>query len=151
MNAHVRHIYEKLHGYSASVAAAEAVWERLLERQREPEALAPADAGALACLWADPEVEALNDLSCSYVRMIQEKRAGEFDGWLDACGWCGVGPLVSLWLGLRRDYVAVRAALEEPWSGGQAEGQINRLKTLKRKMYGWAGFELLRRRVLCAA
>jgi transposase len=83
--------------------------------------------------------------------MIREKRMGELDGWLDACDRCGVGPLVSFGIGLRRDYAAVRAALEEPWSGGQAEGQINRLKTLKRQMYGRAGFDLLRRRVLCAA
>lgn len=45
----------------------------------------------------------------------------------------------------------MRAALEEPWSSGQAEGQINRLKMLKRQMYGRAGFDLLRKRVLCAA
>ena len=45
----------------------------------------------------------------------------------------------------------MRAALEEPWSSGQAEGQINRLKTLKRQMYGRASFALLRQRVLYAA
>ncbi len=118
---------------------------------RESEALAPADAAVLACLQADPEVEVLHRLSCSYVRMIREKRAGELDGWLDACDRCGAGPLVSFGLGLSRDYAAVRAGLEEPWSSGQAERQINRLKTLKRQMYGRARFELLRRRVLTAA
>jgi transposase len=45
----------------------------------------------------------------------------------------------------------VRAALTETWSSGQAEGQINRLKLLKRQSYGRAGFDLLRRRVLFAA
>ena len=47
-----------------------------------------------------------------------------------------------------KDYAAVRAALTEPWSNGQAQGQIKRLKTIKRQMYGRAGFELLRKRVL---
>lgn len=59
--------------------------------------------------------------------------------------------LVTFGEGLQRDYAAVSAALELPWSSGQAEGQINRLKTLKRQMYGRAGFELLRARVLRAA
>ncbi len=49
---------------------------------------------------------------------------------------------------LRQDIDAVRNAMTEPWSNGQAEGQINRLKTLKRDMYGQAGVELLRARML---
>lgn len=50
--------------------------------------------------------------------------------------------------GIRRDEDAVRAALSEPWSSGQVEGQVNRLKAIKRTMYGRAGFDLLRARVL---
>jgi transposase len=53
--------------------------------------------------------------------------------------------------GLELDGVAVRAALTLPWSSGQAEGQITRLKLLKRQSYGRAGLDLLRRRVLIAA
>ena len=49
---------------------------------------------------------------------------------------------------LNRDFDAVKNAVEMPWSNGQAEGQINRLKTLKRAMYGRAGLELLRARML---
>jgi Transposase len=45
---------------------------------------------------------------------------------------------------IRQDLEAVRNAVLEPWSNGQTEGQINRLKTLKRAMYGRAGVELLR-------
>jgi transposase len=54
-------------------------------------------------------------------------------------------------IGLRRDWAAVSAALELPWSNGQTEGQVNKLKLLKRQMYGRASFELLRRRCLLAA
>jgi len=49
---------------------------------------------------------------------------------------------------LRRDLGAERAALDLPWTTSPAEGQINRLKMLKRTMYGRAGFSLLRARVL---
>ena len=42
----------------------------------------------------------------------------------------------------------MRAALSEPWSSGQVEGQVNRLKAIKRTMDGRAGFDLLRARVL---
>ena len=49
---------------------------------------------------------------------------------------------------VRRDLDAVTNALTEGWSNGQTEGQINRLKTLKRAMYGRAGTELLRARML---
>ena len=53
--------------------------------------------------------------------------------------------------GLRRDATAIHNALELPWTTSPVEGQVNRIKTLKRAMYGRAGFDLLRRRVLLAA
>jgi transposase len=65
----------------------------------------------------------------------------------DAAGTALKGFVASL----RRDLSAVRAALDLPWSTSPAEGQINRLKMLKRAMYGRAGFHLLRQRVLHAA
>lgn len=59
--------------------------------------------------------------------------------------------LADFGAGLRRDLAAVQAALDLPWTTSPAEGQINRLKMLKRTMYGRAGFPLLRARVLHAA
>jgi transposase len=50
--------------------------------------------------------------------------------------------------GLRHDIEVVRNAVLEPWSNGQTEGQVNRLKTLKRSMYGRAGVDLLRARLM---
>ena len=50
-----------------------------------------------------------------------------------------------------RDFDAVRAALTLPYSNGQTEGQVNKLKNIKRQMYGRADFDLLRQRVLSAA
>ena len=60
----------------------------------------------------------------------------------------GIGPLVRFAYGLRRDFNAVVGAVKTSWSNGQTEGQINRLKAIKRQMYGRAGFHLLRARVL---
>jgi transposase len=60
----------------------------------------------------------------------------------------GGGRAVGLASGIRRDLAAIEAALVSKWSTGQVEGQNHRLKLLKRQMYGRAGFELLRKRVL---
>jgi transposase len=58
--------------------------------------------------------------------------------------------MVSLAQGIVRDFDAVAAALELPWSNGPVEGHVNRLKMLKRQLYGRANFDLLRLRVLYA-
>ena len=60
-------------------------------------------------------------------------------------------PLADFAAGLGRDRAAVQAALDTPWTTSPAEGQINRVKAIKRSMYGRAGFPLLRARVLHAA
>lgn len=65
----------------------------------------------------------------------------------DAVG-CGVEALKNFAQGLKRDYDAVENALTQPWSNGPVEGHVNRLKTIKRQMYGRAGFDLLKLRVL---
>ena len=56
--------------------------------------------------------------------------------------------MVRFAYGLQKDLSAVVAAVDRQWSTGQVEGQINRLKTIKRQMYGRAGFDLLHARVL---
>ena len=68
--------------------------------------------------------------------------------WIRTTTQSGIGPLVRFAYGLRKDFKAVISAVETSWSNGQTEGQINRLKAIKRQMYGRAGFHLLRARVL---
>jgi len=75
----------------------------------------------------------------------------ELDTWLAEARACGVSTIETFAAGLETDGAAVRAALTHAWSNGQGEGQVNRLKLLKRQSYGRAGFDLLRRRVLLAA
>jgi transposase len=67
--------------------------------------------------------------------------------WLNDARKCGIYGMRRFARTLRRDIEDVRYAVLEPWSNGQTEGQINRLKTLKRAMYGRAGVDLLRVRM----
>jgi transposase len=74
-----------------------------------------------------------------------------FRKWLAEATTSNVSAIATFAAGLKQDGAAVRAALTTPWSSGQAEGQITRLKLLKRQTYGRASFDLLRRRTLLAA
>ena len=87
----------------------------------------------------------------TFGRIVRERSAVALDHWLEAATTSGVGELKRFAASLRRDYAAVSAALSLVWSNGQLEGQINRLKGIKKAMYGRGKFDLLRRRVLYAA
>ena len=80
--------------------------------------------------------------------MMHERQAENLDAWFKEASISAVPEVRTFAVGLRRDEAAVRAALTLPWSNGQVEGQVNRLKTIKRKIYGRGSFDLLRRRVL---
>ena len=95
-----------------------------------------------------PDVAMAEPLVQAFQLMVRERRVEQLDSWLDQAQASGVRELRRFVLGLRQDYAAVRAALEYPWSQGQTEGQVNRLKQIKRQMYGRAKFDLLRLRVL---
>lgn len=118
---------------------------------RDPAALSSTEAATLEGIRKDPEVAVAHDLARRFTTMVQRQEADLLDPWLSSCAESGLSALVTFGEGLQRDYAAVHAALELPWSSGQAEGQINRLKMLKRHMYGRASFDLLRSRVLRAA
>ena len=81
-------------------------------------------------------------------RLLRRASEENLDQVLDAAAST---PLAGFAAGLRRDLEAVQTALDTPWTTSPAEGQINRIKTIKRSMYGRAGFQLLRARVLDAA
>jgi transposase len=68
--------------------------------------------------------------------------------WMEVAVKSGIPEPKSFVAGIERDYDAVKAALRLPWSQGITEGKGNKLKTLKRVMYGRAGFALLRQRLL---
>jgi transposase len=85
------------------------------------------------------------------VRLIRERKSETLLPWLERAKGCPYEELQRFAQGLERELPAVQAALTEPWSTGQVEGQITRLKLLKRQMYGRANLDLLRLRVLHVA
>lgn len=96
------------------------------------------------------DVQLAYPLAQEFMTLVRERQAAAFDDWLARTDANGIGELQSFVAGLQRDKAAVVAALSLPYSNGQVEGQVNRLKLLKRSMYGRANFDLLRQRVLAA-
>jgi transposase len=94
------------------------------------------------------EAAVVYPLAQRFVEMIKQRRAEALDPWLTDALACDSSAMRRFARTLRQDYAAVRAALTLAWSGGQVEGQVNRLKVIKRIMYGRAKFDLLRLRVL---
>lgn len=97
-----------------------------------------------------PEVARAQDLSLDFIGMIRERRPDRLRSWLIDALRSGVSELVSFARGLSDDVEAVKAALTYEWSQGQVEGQVHRLKLIKRQMNGRGKLDLLRARVLHA-
>jgi transposase len=97
---------------------------------------------------AGVEYQQLYALAQEYVTMITQQQAKALEGWLQRAEHSAFPTLARFAKGLRQDCAAVRAALALVWSNGQTEGQVHRLKLMKRLAYGRAGFDLLRLRVL---
>lgn len=92
------------------------------------------------------EIRQVVTLVQDFATILRQKQVERFNGWLIQAE---AAPALQCFArGLRHDYQAIRAALSETWSNGQVEGQVNRLKFIKRQMYGRANFDLLRIRVL---
>jgi transposase len=91
------------------------------------------------------------ELALGFIEIIKERGADDLRGRLIEAGRRGVAEFVTLANGITSDFQAVRAALEYEWSQGQVEGQVHRLKLVKRQMYGRGKLDLLRARVLWAA
>ena len=89
-------------------------------------------------------------LSVQFTEMLRNHQPEQLRPWLDAAQASDFRELKSLATGMERDYAAVEAALRLPYSTGPVEGNINRLKLIKRSGYGWSGFDLLRLRVLAS-
>jgi transposase len=95
-----------------------------------------------------PSFAVMRGLAMRFRGMMKSGKADGLDAWLrDAVG-SGIYGMRVFARGLRKDLAAVRNALTTKWSSGQVEGQINRLKTLKRAMYGRVSDEIMRARLL---
>ncbi|MFI2238108.1 transposase [Streptomyces chrestomyceticus] len=82
--------------------------------------------------------------------MLTERQGERLPEWLDAVRQDDLPRLHTLATGSNRDREAVLAGLTLPGNSGVVEGHVNRIKMLKRQMFGRAGFGLLRKRVLLA-
>ena len=87
-------------------------------------------------------------LAMRFRGILRGRDGTRLDPWLDEAYHSGVYALQRFARTLQGDLDAVRNVVTEPWSNGQTEGQISRLKTIKRSMYGRAGVTLLRARML---
>ncbi len=112
----------------------------------------PAEQGRLDAIHAGSgDLARAMDLADEFAALIRKQSRGTLSDWL-ARSEASTCPEVRRFAeGIRRDEAAVLAAATGTWSNGPVEGHVNRLKTIKRQMYGRAGFVLLRARVLNAA
>jgi len=128
-----------------AVSSRQAIWLVL----RRPQDLSSEDRRTLdLVMQAHGQVEVACKLAQSFALMIREKKGSALEPWLQVASNCAVSEMRTFATGIKRDQAAVQAALTYSWSQGQVEGQVHRLKLLKRQSYGRAGFELLRHRVL---
>jgi transposase len=117
---------------------------------KEPAELRPEEHALVQALGDRcAELKTSAELARAFAGMVRRRQAGEWVDWMTKAQGPGVArELCGFAAGLRQDEVAVRAALSLEWSHGPVEGQIDRLKLLKRQIDGRAGFGLLRRRFL---
>ncbi len=117
---------------------------RMLTMRREQ--LSKADAITIAAVETGvPALAAARNLVERFHQILRTRDAEALTSWLVDTGG---SLLASFAKGITRDLAAVRAAITEPWSNGQTEGQITKLKLVKRQMYGRAGLDLLRARLV---
>ena len=115
----------------------------------QPEKLDEAQRQELVLIrQASPSAEAAYRLTQAFMQMIREQTGHQLDAWLGEAEASHLPEFQSFAKGIHQDKAAVLASLTLPWSTGPLEGHVNRLKLLKRSMYGRAKLPLLRTRVL---
>jgi transposase len=129
---------------SALAAPRQLVWLLL----RNPSQFDDEATAMFARIQQHPDVLRAHTLAQEFQAMVRQRRPEALDGWLAAGLASAIPELHNFAAGLQREYASIRAALSEPWSTGQVEGQITRVKLVKRQMYGRAKFDLLKQRVL---
>jgi transposase len=99
----------------------------------------------------DPSIARAYTLSQAFLALVRERRGADLEAWMAEASHSGLETLARFARGLQEDLAAITAGLTLEWSNGVTEGQIHRLKLVKRQGYGRAGFTLLRQRVLQVA
>jgi transposase len=116
---------------------------------RQPDELDETQQKELALIrQASPSAEAAYRLVQAFMQMIREQTGHQLETWLSSVEESTLPEFKSFAKGIQQDKAAVLAGLTLPWSNGPLEGHVNRLKLIKRSMYGRAKLRLLRQRVL---
>ncbi len=102
-------------------------------------------------LQQHPDLTSAIDLAQRFAELVRQRQPQQLDLWLEQASSSPIKQFQNFAKSLQEDYAAVKLGVTLAISNGQVEGQINRLKMLKRQMYGRAGFDLLQRRVLLAS
>ncbi|MFK8185892.1 MAG: transposase [Phormidesmis sp.] len=95
-----------------------------------------------------PSLAPLFELAESFLQLLRKRQSHEFDDWLLKAAASPIKPIQTFAKGLLDDYAAVKASMDTDWSNGVVEGLNNKLKMLKRQMYGRAGLSLLSKRLI---
>ena len=118
---------------------------------RRPEGLQPKDQQLVQRLAQEAELVCAIGLAQDFAQLVRQRQSEQLNPWLERAEQSQLAPFERFARSLREDYAAVKAGVRLSTSNGPVEGQINRLKMLKRQMYGRAGLELLERRFLLAS
>lgn len=97
-----------------------------------------------------PDLASIRDLARGFTDLVRTRGGDRLTTWVEQAEHATITEIRSFASGLRKDWDAVKAGLTLTWSSGAVEGAVNRIKMLKRQMYGRANPDLLRRRVLLA-
>ncbi len=118
---------------------------------RHPDHLVDRDSDVLyAILDRCPGLATAADLVRSFTAMLTGPHGNRLQSWITTAEQAALPGIIGFATGLTSDLHAVTAGLTLPFSSGPVEGNVNRIKMIKRQMYGRAGFDLLRKRVLLA-
>jgi transposase len=96
------------------------------------------------------EITPAIELAQEFATIVRERQHEKFDTWLARTEQSGIAALLRFAKGIRRDYNAVKAGVTLSYSNGPTEGHINRLKMVKRQMFGRAKLDLLKKRLMAA-
>ena len=115
---------------------------------QRPETLTAEQEQTLEQLYQQPELTDAITLAQGFIELVRQRLPEDLDGWLAKAANSSIKVFQTFAKGLKEDYAAVKAALTLDVSNGPVEGLNNRLKMLKRQMFGRAGLDLLAKRLI---
>ncbi len=118
---------------------------------KEPSQLETKEQHMLAFLLQEQEIDLAYRMAQQLLQLLKRQQGEAAAAWVGICSCCGISELEAFALGLQKELPAFVAACSLAYNNGMTEGFVNKLKYIKRSMYGRGSFELLRQRVLQSA